>query len=67
MDSIGYSNNDPQKMKSLKVAFLSLGVAGIGYLAAFLNTTRNVLRCHQCPPDPNMRVSWTGLTRSRDE
>ena len=54
-------------MKSLKVAFLSLGVAGIGYLAAFLNTTRNVLRCHQCPPDPNMRVSWTGLTRSRDE
>ena len=29
MDSIGYSNNDPQKMKSLKVGFLSLGIAGI--------------------------------------
>jgi hypothetical protein len=29
MDSIGSSNNDPQKMKSLKVGFLSLGVVGI--------------------------------------
>ena len=67
MNSIGYSNNDPQKMKSLKVGFLSLGVVGIYYLAAFINATENVPRCHQCPPGPNMRASWTGWTRSRDE
>ena len=67
MDSIAYSSNDPQKMKSLKVGFLSLGVVGIYYLAPFINATENVPRCHQCPPGPNMRASWTGWTRSRDE
>ena len=67
MDSIGYSSNDPQKMKSLKVRFLRLGVVGIYYLAAFINATENVPRCHQCPPGPNMRASWTGWTRSKDE
>ena len=29
MDSIGYSNSDPQKMESLKVGFFSLGAVGI--------------------------------------
>ena len=67
MDSIAYSSNDPQKMKRLKVGFLSLGVVGIYYLAAFINATENVPRCHQCPPGPNMRASWTGWTRSKDE